>query len=83
MAQTPSSRFKQYLRFSAVGLELGFSVILGLLVGQWLDSKFGTSPWLMLLFLIFGLVAGFRSVYRLLRESTADHSEPPDSQERP
>ncbi len=49
---------------SSVGLELGLSVIIGLLIGYGLDAKFGTGPWLMLLFLVFGLVAGFRGVLR-------------------
>ena len=64
-------KYQGWLRFSAMGLELGLAVIVGLLLGQWLDSRFGTDPWLTLLFLIFGMVAGFRSVYRLLREVTA------------
>ena len=40
------------------------ATIVGLLGGMWLDSHFGTTPWLMLLFLVFGLVAGFRNVLR-------------------
>lgn len=52
------------LSASSVGLELGLSVIIGLLVGYWLDSRYGTAPWLMLLFLGFGLAAGFRGVLR-------------------
>jgi len=60
--------FQKYLRFSTMGLELGLSVIIGLLIGQALDGWLGTDPWLTLLFLIFGMVAGFRSVYRLVRE---------------
>ncbi|HKI97188.1 MAG TPA: AtpZ/AtpI family protein [bacterium] len=76
MAPSPD-RFKQYLRFSAVGLELGFSVLLGLIVGQWLDRRFGTEPWLLLLFLGFGMVAGFRSIYRLLREINERNKEEP------
>jgi ATP synthase protein I len=67
MADSPS-KFSRYLRFSSIGLELGGAVIIGLLVGQWLDRKFGTEPWLMLLFLLFGMAAGFRSVYRLLKD---------------
>ncbi|MBF0280844.1 MAG: AtpZ/AtpI family protein [SAR324 cluster bacterium] len=57
----------KWIQFSAMGLELGLSVIVGLLVGEFLDKQFGTEPWLLLLFLIFGLAAGFRSVYRLLK----------------
>jgi ATP synthase protein I len=52
------------LSASSVGLELGISVILGLLVGYGLDAHYGTGPWLMLLFLGLGLVAGFRGVLR-------------------
>jgi len=47
---------------------LGAAVMAGLLFGQWLDGKFGTAPWLMLLFLGFGMAAGFRSIFRLLKD---------------
>src|SRR4051812_33778780 len=52
------------LSASSVGLELGLSVIIGLLFGYFLDNRFGTTPWLMLAFLGFGLAAGFRGVLR-------------------
>ena len=37
---------------------------LGWWFGRVLDGWLGTSPWLMALFLVFGLVAGGRNVYR-------------------
>jgi ATP synthase protein I len=77
MADSPR-RYRRYLRYSTVGLELGLSVLLGLVVGQWLDGYFGTEPWLLLLFLLFGMVAGFRSLFRLLR----DVNRPDDEEER-
>ncbi|MDX2094165.1 MAG: AtpZ/AtpI family protein [Kofleriaceae bacterium] len=52
------------LSASSVGLEMGLSVIIGLLIGYGLDRELGTTPWMMLLFLVFGLVAGFRGVLR-------------------
>ena len=52
------------LNASSVGLELGVSVGLGLLAGFYMDKWLGTEPWLMLLWLLFGLVAGFRGVFR-------------------
>jgi ATP synthase protein I len=52
------------LNASSVGLELGLSVAIGLLVGYYMDKWLGTQPWLMLLWLTFGLVAGFRGVFR-------------------
>ncbi len=71
MTQQPPRKFKKYLRFSTIGLELGLAVVLGLFVGQYLDDRFGTTPWLLLLFLLFGLVAGFRNLFRLLKEVNA------------
>jgi len=57
-------RFYQSLSASSVGLELGLAVVIGVLFGRWLDGKLGTEPWMMLVFLALGLVAGFRSVMR-------------------
>jgi ATP synthase protein I len=62
-------RFYNVLSASSVGLELGLSVVIGVLLGMWLDGRFGTTPWLMLLWLGFGLVAGFRGVLRAVRRA--------------
>jgi len=59
-----SKRAYNALSASSVGLELGVAVIVSLLFGMWLDGKLGTTPWLMLAFLVIGLVAGFRNVLR-------------------
>ena len=64
----------KWIQFSAMGLELGISVIVGLFVGDFLDKQFDTEPWLLLLFLIFGLIAGFRSVFRLLKKLNSTKS---------
>jgi len=63
-AARQSKRVYQGLSASSVGLELGIAVILGLLFGMWLDRELGTEPWMMILFLVLGLVAGFRNVLR-------------------
>ncbi|MEO8551231.1 MAG: AtpZ/AtpI family protein [Kofleriaceae bacterium] len=61
-AARTSKRAYNALSASSVGLELGIAVIVGLFAGMWLDSKLGTTPWLMLVLLVLGLVAGFRNV---------------------
>ena len=68
-AARTAKRAYNALSASSVGLELGISVIVGLFFGMWLDSKAGTTPWLMLLFLGFGLVAGFRGVLRAVKRA--------------
>ena len=55
------------LSSASVGLELGLSVLIGLLIGMYLDRQAGTGPWRMLAFLGFGFAAGFRGVLRAVR----------------
>lgn len=70
-----SNSFKKYLKFSTVGLEMGFSVLIGLFAGQYLDKWLGTEPWLLLLGLLFGAAAGFRRLYWLLRSAMMDQQD--------
>lgn len=65
------SLFRQLLRASTVGLNLVFATFIGLGIGWLLDNKvFGgkTSPWLTIIFLVFGIIAGFRDLYRMAKE---------------
>ena len=71
----PVKKYRKYLRYSTVGLEMGFSVLIGLFIGQYLDKTFGTEPWLLLLFLMLGMVAGFRSIFRLLKEVLSEEED--------
>lgn len=64
------------LSASSIGLELGISVVLGLLCGNWLDQRLGTSPGFLLLFLVLGLVAGFRNVLRAVRRADRAREAP-------
>jgi ATP synthase protein I len=62
---------KKYLRdlanASTLGIQVALCIFLGLAIGLWLDSKFGTSPWLTIVFLLFGLAAAFVTYYRFVR----------------
>jgi F0F1-type ATP synthase assembly protein I len=58
----------ELLKLSSLGLEMGAAVVIGLLVGLWLDSRLGTNPWLTLLFLGFGFAAAAKSVLRAIRK---------------
>jgi ATP synthase protein I len=63
-AAVQGKRAYNALNASSVGLEMGISVALGVLAGYFLDKWLGTQPWMMLLWMLFGLVAGFRGVFR-------------------
>jgi ATP synthase protein I len=58
---------RQITDYSAATLELGVAVAVGVGIGYWLDSIFHTAPWLTLVWLLLGVVAGFRSLYRVVR----------------
>jgi F0F1-type ATP synthase assembly protein I len=48
----------------SIGWELVVSVLGGFLIGQWLDKKWKTSPWLMLSGALFGITV---ALYRLIK----------------
>ncbi|MFO8089075.1 MAG: AtpZ/AtpI family protein [Desulfatiglandaceae bacterium] len=55
--------------FSTIGLAMAFSISLGALLGNYLDGKFGTKPWLTMVFLGFGIAAAFRNLYLLYKRA--------------
>ena len=71
-----SRQMYEGLSASAAGLELWIAVAIGALFGGWLDGKLGTAPWLLIGFLIVGVIAGFRGVLRAVaRAERADRAE--------
>jgi ATP synthase protein I len=56
----------QYFSASAVGIEVGAALAIGMGTGWWLDRFFHTRPWLLVIFTGFGIAAGF---YNLIRSS--------------
>lgn len=64
-------------RASSVGLEMGVAVLIGWALGSWLDRRFGTAPWLMIVFLLFGVAAGFKGLYRAAREASRHRPKDP------
>jgi F0F1-type ATP synthase assembly protein I len=77
-----SRRAYNVVTSSAIGLELGVAVVIGALVGRWLDGRLGSEPWLMIALIIMGFVAGLRGVIRGARraerafDDSAEGSDP-------
>ena len=49
----------------------GFLVVppvVGVLLGRWLDERYHTAPWLLLVFLLLGFGSGVRLTVRTLRQ---------------
>ena len=60
----PSGAVELFYVAGTIGLQLVSATFIGLAMGYFLDKWLGTSPWLLMLFLILGIIAGFRDVYR-------------------
>jgi F0F1-type ATP synthase assembly protein I len=65
-------------RLASVGIEFSVSTVVGLLGGQWLDTKLGTTPYLMLVGLILGVIAGGRSLLSAARKANARSTKQDD-----
>ena len=60
------SKWVAALRLVGVGFFIGGSIVLGVFAGLWLDSKLNTSPILVIVGLILGVVIAFYGVYQML-----------------
>jgi ATP synthase protein I len=58
---------RQFALLGSVGLHLVLGTFAGLAIGYFLDRAFTTSPWLTLIFLAFGVAAGFTNLFRVMR----------------
>jgi ATP synthase protein I len=69
VAEPPKEKplLKQLFEASTVGIQLVLSTFVGFGMGYFLDRFLGTFPWLTVVFLILGIVAGFRELLRVAR----------------
>jgi len=64
------------MRLSSLGLTLVFSTFIGFGLGWLLDKLLKTQPFLTILLLLLGIVAGFINVYRSVKaEAEPDEEE--------
>ncbi|MCX7925867.1 MAG: AtpZ/AtpI family protein [Fimbriimonadales bacterium] len=76
----PSPVFQRNTRAVSLAFSIGFAlagpVILGALLGYWLDGRFGTSPtWTMILTLL-GMVAGLAQLIRIANKLNQMEDKP-------
>ena len=62
----------KWIIYSSMGLEVGLSVVVGFLIGTWLDEWLETAPWFLLIFGIAGVIAGYRSMFRMVKRMQSD-----------
>jgi ATP synthase protein I len=64
--------FRKIAELSSVGLLLPSSIAVGLFFGFLLDKWLGTDPWMLLIFLVLGVVSGLMSLFRALKKHMND-----------
>ncbi|QGY39867.1 hypothetical protein GM415_06925 [Pseudodesulfovibrio cashew] len=53
---------------STMGLHIVSAIIVGLTFGYFLDDYFGTKPYLIMIFFVLGVLAGFKAVFEDFRK---------------
>jgi len=70
--QPKKESYRKILELSSIGLALPSSIAIGLFVGYYLDKLFGTDPWLLIIFLLFGVASGIISLIRGVNKYNKD-----------
>ena len=55
----------------SVGSMLVAGIVLGWFAGSWLDSRYGTDPWGLVIGVVLGSVAGFMELFRIVKKTTS------------
>jgi ATP synthase protein I len=63
MDENKRDLFKTLGVVSSMGISFVLAIIIGVFIGLQLDKWFGTDPWFFFIFLLFGIIAGFRNLY--------------------
>jgi ATP synthase protein I len=59
---------QKWAAFSTVGLMFPTSIAIGLAMGYVLDRVLGTSPYLLIIFFLYGVAAGFVNLFRVAKK---------------
>ena len=62
-------RARIWLDVSIIGIQFPVAIALGYFFGRWLDGLFGTDPWLMIIFSLCGIAAGFVNLFRITAQA--------------
>ncbi|WP_282755698.1 AtpZ/AtpI family protein [Desulfuromonas thiophila] len=81
MAENRRELYKSLGFLSSVGICMVASILIGMAMGYYLDQWLGTAPWLLLVFLGFGIASGFRNIF-ILTERELKRQKREEGQDR-
>ena len=62
-----------WLIYSSIGIEFSISVLSGFIIGSWIDGILETEPWFFIIFVLLGVTAGYRSLFKLFKKKNTDN----------
>lgn len=68
MKEKGANYLKNYVALSSIGIMFVACVVIGYVIGYYLDKFLGTSPYLMLIFTVFGMIAGFLELMKVAKQ---------------
>jgi ATP synthase protein I len=67
---------KKYIKLlaqvSTMGISMVLALVISIAIGYYLDKWFQTSPLFFLIFMVLGIVAGFRNIYVIMKRTEKD-----------
>ena len=69
MKEDTKKLFRQLWYYSSLSFSIALSIVIGLAIGVWLDKRYDTSPVWTLIFLVLGVIAGFRNIYLAMQKA--------------
>ena len=53
---------KELSYFGSLGLQVALAIFIGYGIGRYLDMKFGSGPWMTIVFFLLGVAAAVRNI---------------------
>jgi ATP synthase protein I len=69
MKKETRQAWREFAYYSSLGFQIALSIFIGLFAGIYLDRRFGFTPWLTLIGLGMGIVAGYRNIGLAIKKS--------------
>ena len=64
--------YREVAPYFGLGIQLAIAVVVFYLIGNWLDERYGTSPWLGLIGLFLGSLGGFIKFFKTVSDLSKD-----------
>ncbi|MGA1846831.1 AtpZ/AtpI family protein [Deferribacter abyssi] len=60
---------RSFLNASSIGISVVAAILIGTAMGVYLDKIFNTKPYLTMLFMVLGVIAGFKNIIYFIKKT--------------